>query len=154
LDGPRLICCKIAASCEFFVERVERIHLRFIHGFYIESKKDGKLLFTTTDTFSADGKVLTLTTKGVNAKGQSVNSVRVYEKPSEVIPQFTSTWQRLLLSIICLLGAVICALGVYLWHWWPEEWQAGLVFILAGLLVLAPVTVREIQLRKRAFVRS
>jgi len=50
------------------------------HGFVAESKKDGKLLFTTTDTFSADGKVLTLTTKGVNAKGQSVNSVRVYEK--------------------------------------------------------------------------
>ena len=50
------------------------------HGFVAESKKDGKLLFTTTDTFSADGKVMTLTTKGVNAKGQSVNSVRVYEK--------------------------------------------------------------------------
>jgi len=50
------------------------------NGFVGESKKDGKLLFTTTDTFSADGKVLTLTTKGVNAKGQSVNSVRVYEK--------------------------------------------------------------------------
>lgn len=74
--------------------------------------------------------------------------------PSEVILRFTSIWQRLLLSIICLLGAAICALGVYLWHWWPEEWQAGLVFILAGLLVLAPVTVREIQLRKRAFVHS
>jgi len=50
------------------------------NGFVGESKKDGKLLFTTTDTFSAYGKVLTLTTKGVNAKGQSVNSVRVYEK--------------------------------------------------------------------------
>lgn len=50
------------------------------NGFVGESKKDGKLLFTTTDTFSADGKVMTLTTKGVNAKGQSVNSVRVYEK--------------------------------------------------------------------------
>ncbi len=49
-------------------------------GFVAESKKDGKLLFTTTDTFSADGKVMTLTSKGVNAKGQSVNSVRVYEK--------------------------------------------------------------------------
>ena len=50
------------------------------NGFVGESKKDGKLLFTTTDAFSADGKVMTLTTKGVNAKGQSVNSVRVYEK--------------------------------------------------------------------------
>lgn len=50
------------------------------NGFIGESKKDGKLLFTTTDSFSADGKVLTLTTKGMNAKGQPVNSVRVYEK--------------------------------------------------------------------------
>jgi len=50
------------------------------NGFVAESKKDGKLLFTTTDSFSSDGKVLTLTTKGVNLKGQSVNSVRVYEK--------------------------------------------------------------------------
>jgi hypothetical protein len=50
------------------------------NGFIGESKKDGKLLFTTTDSFSADGKIMTLTTKGVNAKGQSVNSVRVYEK--------------------------------------------------------------------------
>ena len=48
--------------------------------FVSESKKDGKLLFTTTDSFSSDGKVMTLTTKGVNAKGQSVNSVRVYDK--------------------------------------------------------------------------
>ena len=49
-------------------------------GFIGESKKDGNLLFTTTDSFSADGKIMTLTTKGVNSKGQSVNSVRVYEK--------------------------------------------------------------------------
>jgi hypothetical protein len=27
LDNPRLICCKVAASCEFFVERVERVYL-------------------------------------------------------------------------------------------------------------------------------
>jgi len=50
------------------------------NGFIGESKKDGKILFTTTDSFSADGKTMTLTTKGVNAKGQPVNSVRVYEK--------------------------------------------------------------------------
>jgi len=49
------------------------------NAFVSESKKDGKLLFTTSDAFSADGKVMTLTTKGMNAKGQSVNSVRVYE---------------------------------------------------------------------------
>jgi len=38
------------------------------------------MLLTTTDSFSADGKIMTLTTKGMNAKGQPVNSVRVYEK--------------------------------------------------------------------------
>ena len=74
--------------------------------------------------------------------------------PSDVTPPLTSTWQRLLLSIICLLGAAICAVGVYLWWWWPEQWQAGLVFVLAGLLVLAPVTIKEIQFRRKALVHN
>jgi hypothetical protein len=70
--------------------------------------------------------------------------------PSDVTPSFTSIWQRLLLSIICLLGAAVCALGAYLWRLWPEEWQAGLVVILFGLLVLAPVAIKEIQFRRKA----
>jgi hypothetical protein len=70
--------------------------------------------------------------------------------PSAVTPPLTATWQRLLLSIICLLGAAVCAVGVYLWWLWPEQWQAGLVFVLFGLLVLAPVTIKEIQLRRKA----
>ena len=70
--------------------------------------------------------------------------------PVDVTPPLTSTWQRLLLSIICLLGAAICAIGVYLWRLWPEEWQAGLVFVLFGLIVLAPVTIKEIQFRRKA----
>src|SRR5579883_152816 len=74
--------------------------------------------------------------------------------PSDVTPPLTSRWQRLLLSIICLLGAAICAVGVYLWRLWPEEWQAGLVFVLFGLLVLAPVTVKEIQARRKALVQN
>src|SRR6266404_5431767 len=41
--------------------------------------------------------------------------------PSDVTPPLTSTWQRLLLSIICLFGAAICALAVYLWRLWPEQ---------------------------------
>jgi len=36
-----------------------------------------------------------------------------------------------------------------LWRLWPEEWQAGLVFVLFGLLVLAPVTIKEIQFRRK-----
>ena len=70
--------------------------------------------------------------------------------PSDVTPPLTSTWQRLLLSIACLLGAAICALGVYLWRLWPDQWQAGLVFILFGLLVLAPVTIKGVQFRRKA----
>lgn len=69
--------------------------------------------------------------------------------PSDVTPPLTSWWQRLLLSIVCLLGATVRAIGVYLWRLWPDEWQAGLVFILFGLLLLAPVTMREIQFRRK-----
>lgn len=49
-------------------------------GFSSESKKGSKLLYTTKSSFSSDAKVMTLTTKGKNANGQSVNSVRVYDK--------------------------------------------------------------------------
>jgi len=48
--------------------------------FAAESKKGGKSLFTTKVTFSKDGKVMTQTNKGTDANGQSMNSVRVYDK--------------------------------------------------------------------------
>src|ERR1700754_595799 len=51
-------------------------------------------------------------------------------------PPLTSRWQRVLLSIVCLLGAGVCAVGVYLCRLWPEQWQAGFVFVLFGLLVV------------------
>jgi hypothetical protein len=73
--------------------------------------------------------------------------------PSDVTPPLTSRSQRLLLSIVCLLGAAVCAVGVYLWRLWPEQWQAGLVFVLFGLIVLAPVTVKEIQSRRKALAQ-
>jgi hypothetical protein len=69
--------------------------------------------------------------------------------PSDTTSPLTSRWQRLLLSIVCVLGAAVCAVGVYLWRLWPEQWQAGLVFVLFGLLVLAPVTIKEIQSRRK-----
>ena len=47
--------------------------------FTCESKKGGKLLFTTTTRVSADGKVMTLTTEGM-ADGKSMHAVRVYNK--------------------------------------------------------------------------
>lgn len=48
--------------------------------FTAEGKKGGKLLFTTRTTFSADGRVMTLTTKGAGADGKPIDAVRVYDK--------------------------------------------------------------------------
>jgi hypothetical protein len=69
--------------------------------------------------------------------------------PADDAPLVTRKWERLLLSIVCLLGAGVCAVGVYLCRLWPEQWQAGFVFVLFGLLVLAPVTVTEIRSRRK-----
>ncbi len=44
------------------------------------SKKGGKVTITQTSTVSSDGKTRTVTTTGVNASGQVVNNVAVYEK--------------------------------------------------------------------------
>lgn len=44
------------------------------------SKKGGKVMTTQTSAVSSDGKTRTVTTKGVNASGQQVNNVAVYEK--------------------------------------------------------------------------
>ena len=44
------------------------------------SKKGGKVTLTQTSAVSSDGKTRTVTTKGVNASGQQVNNVAVYEK--------------------------------------------------------------------------
>jgi hypothetical protein len=73
--------------------------------------------------------------------------------PSDATPPLSSRWQHLLLSIVCLLGAAVSAVGAYLWWLWPEQWQAGLVFVLFGLLVLAPVTIKEIQSRRKALAQ-
>jgi hypothetical protein len=73
--------------------------------------------------------------------------------PSDFTPPLTSRWQSFLLSIVCLLGAAVCAVGIYLWRLWPEQWQAGLVFVLLGLLVLAPVTIKQIQSRRKALAQ-
>ena len=44
------------------------------------SKKGGKVTTTQTSAVSSDGKTRTVTTKGMNAGGQQVNNVAVYEK--------------------------------------------------------------------------
>jgi hypothetical protein len=43
-------------------------------------KKAGKVVQTYSRVISADGKTMTLTTSGTNAKGQKVNNVMVFEK--------------------------------------------------------------------------
>jgi hypothetical protein len=48
--------------------------------FTSQSKKGGKLLFTTRTTFSDNGKVMTLTTTGTDAEGKPIHAVRVYDK--------------------------------------------------------------------------
>ena len=44
------------------------------------NKKDGKILSTATLVVSPDGKALTITTTGKDAKGQTIDSVAVYDK--------------------------------------------------------------------------
>lgn len=43
-------------------------------------KKAGKVVITGTRAISKDGKVMTITNKGTNAKGQTVDDVLVFEK--------------------------------------------------------------------------
>lgn len=43
-------------------------------------KKAGKVVLTSTNVVSEDGKTMTITTKGVNAAGQPISNVRVYDK--------------------------------------------------------------------------
>ncbi|MGD0761524.1 MAG: hypothetical protein ABR921_21715 [Candidatus Sulfotelmatobacter sp.] len=71
--------------------------------------------------------------------------------PPDATLRLESRGQRVLLALASLLGAALCALGVYLWRFWPEQWQAGLVFVLFGFLVLAPVTIWGIQARRNIF---
>jgi hypothetical protein len=44
------------------------------------STKGGKVTTSQTSAVSADGKTRTVTTKGVNAAGQTVNNVSVYDR--------------------------------------------------------------------------
>jgi hypothetical protein len=43
-------------------------------------KRDGRVVRTGTQAISRDGKVLTVTTNGINAKGQTINDVAVFDK--------------------------------------------------------------------------
>jgi len=54
--------------------RVDASTLTFVY------KKNGKVTITSTNVASADRKTYTITSKGTNTLGQTVNSVAVYDK--------------------------------------------------------------------------
>ena len=60
----------------------DTVSLKRINATTVErtDKKGGKVVQTITRVVSADGKSMTITTKGTNAQGQAVNNVGVYEK--------------------------------------------------------------------------
>jgi hypothetical protein len=55
---------------------------RWVDAYTIEETDtvDGRVRNSRTAVISKDGKVLTVTTKGINAQGQPTNNVVVYEK--------------------------------------------------------------------------
>ena len=61
---------------------LDALSLKRIDTFTTEStqKKAGKVVATATRVVAKDGKTMTITTKGTNAKGQAVNNVEVFEK--------------------------------------------------------------------------
>ena len=60
----------------------DTIALKPINANSVETtyKLKGKVTLVNVRTVSADGKTLTVTTKGTNAQGQKVNNVQVFEK--------------------------------------------------------------------------
>ena len=60
----------------------DHVSLKRINATTVErtDKKAGKVVQTLTRVVSADGKTMTITTKGTNAQGQAVNNIAVYDK--------------------------------------------------------------------------
>jgi len=48
--------------------------------YVVSRKKAGKVVLTSTNVVSTDGKTMTITTKGVDADGRPVNNLRVYDR--------------------------------------------------------------------------
>ena len=48
--------------------------------YIVYRKRAGKVVLTSENVVSADGKTMTITTKGVGEDGRPINNVRVYEK--------------------------------------------------------------------------
>src|ERR1700730_1932409 len=50
------------------------------NGYDAMRKKDGKVVQTVTNVVSKDGKMMTITTNGTNAKGETFRDVAVFDK--------------------------------------------------------------------------
>jgi hypothetical protein len=50
------------------------------NGYDVTRKKAGKVVQTVTNVVSKDGKTMTITTKGTNAKGETLNDAVVFDK--------------------------------------------------------------------------
>jgi hypothetical protein len=50
------------------------------HKYVVHRKKAGKIVITTTNVVSDDGRTMTLTTKGIDQDGRPIHNVRVYDK--------------------------------------------------------------------------
>jgi hypothetical protein len=56
------------------VKRIDAFTTAFIQ------KRAGKVVITGTETISRDGTVMTITAKGINARGQTIDNVSVFQK--------------------------------------------------------------------------
>jgi len=61
---------------------MDMLSIKRIDSHTVESthKRAGKVVATAKRTVSKDGKTLTISTKGTNAKGQAINNVQVFER--------------------------------------------------------------------------
>ena len=67
----------LTGSQDYDAVALKKVDAQRVEG---SRKKAGKVVQSYIRVISADGKTMTLTTSGTNAKGQKVNNVVVYEK--------------------------------------------------------------------------
>lgn len=67
----------MVGSQDFDTVAMKRVDAYTVEGV---RKKNGKEVQTYSRVVSKDGKTMTITTKGTNAKGQKISNVAVYEK--------------------------------------------------------------------------
>jgi hypothetical protein len=67
----------VAGNPDADTAKLRKINPRTVE---VTNKKAGKVTLVNTRAVSANGKTLTVTTKGTNAAGQPVNNVQVFDK--------------------------------------------------------------------------